>query len=87
MKQYRIRQLEGCSVWRVEHLAQPRWPFRWWVAPQWRPVYEYSMLAIESPARPVERDTYIGAVEVVGIYEQQERERLARKSKSWRTVP
>lgn len=82
-KKYRICKLDGCDVWRVEHFAIPRWPFRLWMAPRWRPVYESSILAFDCPPRPVERRTMMDAVVTVERYEAVDREREARRRSVW----
>lgn len=80
-KKYRICKLDGCEIWRIEHLARVRWPFSWFVAPKWLPLYEYGLFL--DFAKPVERESHIAAVVAVERFERNDREANARKLGFW----
>lgn len=81
---YRVTQLEGCQLWRVEQYQQARWLWRLFVAPQWRPLY-LDTLWMDN-ARPAEYDTHLAAVVAAERFEKQDREVAGRKNGTWHAM-
>lgn len=81
---WRICQLDGCNIWRVERYQRARWPWWMFVEPEWRPVYLESLWM--DSCRPAEYDTHMAAVAAVEKFEAQDRAVAARQTKRWRVM-
>lgn len=81
MKKYRVCQLQGCDIWRVEALARPVWILRWLLSPRWRVVMLPSFFL--DSYRPAEYPTRERAEEMKARFEMWDREDTARKLSAW----